>query len=215
MTIGSPEGPPSQWLEVHRAVLSTLDALASSTGWIATAANVGIEPIFERVLQQVCEPRGVTPEAYIEFINQDAALRREVQTRLSRLLENPALMGMRREAQRREAEYQLHTLRYVMSGEEPPEWVWSSLDEEQQLQLRDAAESGEEREPVLLPRVDRALAKLAAGGATYGQCEDCGIPILLERLQIVPWAECCASCQRKREGTPDVEPEPQVPVVYF
>ncbi|HEX8825546.1 MAG TPA: TraR/DksA family transcriptional regulator [Archangium sp.] len=215
MTTGSPEGPPPQWLEVHRTVLSTLEALASSTGWIATAANVGIEPIFERVLQQVCEPRGLTPEAYIALITKELSLRAEVQSRLGRLMEHPALVKMRREAHRREAEHQLHVLRYVMSGHEPPEWVWSTIDENQQLQLRDAEESGEERDPVLLPRVERALQKLTSGGDAYGKCEDCGSSILLERLQIVPWAECCASCQRKREGTADTQPEPQVSVVYF
>jgi len=215
MTTGSPEGPPPQWLEVHRTVLSTLDALATSTGWIATAANVGIEPIFERVLQQVCEPRGLAPETYIELITKDLKLRAEVQSRLGRLMENPALVKMRREAQRREAEHQLHVLHYVMSGHRPPDWVWSSLDEEQQNQLQDVADSGEDRDPVLLPRVERALRKLDSGGATYGQCEDCGTSILLERLQLVPWAECCASCQRKREGVPDVPPEPAVPVIYF
>jgi DnaK suppressor protein len=215
MTTGSPEGPPPQWLEVHRTVLSTLDALALSTGWIATAANVGIEPNFERVLQQVCEPRGLNPETYIALITKDLQLRAEVQSRLGRLMENPALVKMRREAQRREAEHQLHVLRYVMSGHRPPDWVWSSLDEEQQTQLQDVADSGEDRDPVLQPRVERALQKLASGGATYGQCEDCGTPILLERLQLVPWAECCASCQRKREGVPDEPPEPVVPVLYF
>jgi RNA polymerase-binding transcription factor DksA len=122
---------------------------------------------------------------------------------------------MRREAQRREAEHQLHVLHYVLSGQEPPEWVLATIDEEQQQQLRDAAESGEERDPVLLPRVQRALQKLAAEPTTYGQCEDCGTPILLERLQLVPWAECCAACQRKREGVPDVAPEPEVAVTYF
>lgn len=215
MTIGSPEGPPPPWQEVHRTVLSTLEALASSTGWIPTAATVGIEPVFERVLQQVCEPHGVTPQAYIDLLTKDAALRREVQKRLGRLMEHPGLVSMRRDAQRREAEHQLHVLHYVLSGQQPPEWVWTSLDEDQQAQLRDAAESGEERDPVLLPRVKRALQKLATDPTRYGQCEDCGATILLERLQIVPWAECCAACQRKREGTPDEPSEPQVSVTYF
>jgi RNA polymerase-binding transcription factor DksA len=215
MTIGSKEGPPPPWQDIHRTVLSTLDALATSTGWIPTAATVGIEPVFERVLQQVCQPHGVTPEAYIDLITRDAGMRRDVQKRLSRLMENPALVTMRREAQRREAEHQLHVLHYVLSGQEPPEWVMSTIDEEQQQQLRDAAESGEERDPVLLPRVQRALGKLAADPTRYGQCEDCGNTIILERLQLVPWAECCAACQRKREGVPDVAPEPQVAVTYF
>lgn len=215
MTIGSKEGPPPPWPDIHQAVISTLDALASSTGWIPTAATVGIEPVFERVLQQVCQPQGVTPEAYIERITRDTGMRRDVQKRLARLMENPALVDMRREAQRREAEHQLHVLNYLLSGQEPPEWVLSTIDEEQRQQLRDTAESGEERDPVLLPRVRNALRKLAAAPTKYGQCEDCGTPILLERLQLVPWAECCAACQRKREGVPDVAPEPQVAVTYF
>jgi DnaK suppressor protein len=216
MTTGSPEGPPSPWNEVHQAVLSTLEALASSTGWIPTAANVGIEPIFERVLQQICQPRGLAPEEYIDLITRDRTLRADVQSRLGRLMETPALVTMRREAQRREAEHQLHILRYVMSSHEPPAWVWASIDEDQQQQLRDAAESGEDRDPVLLPRVERALHKLGTdGGTRYGRCEDCDTTILLERLQLVPWAECCASCQRKREGVPDVPPEPAIAVTYF
>ncbi len=215
MTIGSKDGPPPPWPEVHRAVLSTLDALASSTGWIPTAATVGIEPVFERVLQQVCAPQGVTPAAYIDLITRDTGLRRDVQKRLACLMENPALVAMRREAQRREAQHQLHVLHYVLSGQEPPEWVWASIDEQQQQQLRYTAESGEERDAVLLPRVQRALQKLATDPTAYGQCEDCDTTILLERLQLVPWAECCAACQRKREGSPDVAPEPQVSVTYF
>jgi RNA polymerase-binding transcription factor DksA len=196
-------------------VLSTLDALASSTGWIATAANVGIEPIFERVLQQICQPRGLSPSGYIDIITRDRKLRAEVQSRLGRLMENPTLVTLRREAQRREAEHQLHILRYILSGQQPPDWVWTSLDEPQQQQIRDVAESGEDRDPVLLPRVERALGKLAPGGTGYGQCEDCGTGILLERLQLVPWAECCASCQRKREGVPDVPPDPEVTITHF
>jgi DnaK suppressor protein len=215
MTIGSPEGPQPPWQDIHQTVLSTLDALSSSTGWIPTASTVGIEPIFERVLQQVCQPRKVSPEAYIEFLNREPTLRRELQKRLARLMENPTLVSMRREAQRREAEHQLHVLYYVLSGQEPPDWVWASIDDEQQQQLREAAESGEERDPVLLPRVAGALNKLATNAAAYGQCEDCGSAILLERLQIVPWAECCAPCQLKREGTPDVQANPQVSVRYF
>jgi RNA polymerase-binding transcription factor DksA len=213
MTI--PEDPLSSWKEIHQSVLSMLDALQSSTGWIATAATVGIEPLFERVLKQVCGPKGVRPEEYIEVITRDAPMRREVQQRLSKLMEHPGLLAQRREAQRREAEHQLHVLKYVLSGHEPPDWVWSTIEAQQQEQLKDVAESGEDRNPELLLRVQRALGKLSTVPPTYGTCEDCGNPILLERLQLVPFAECCAACQRKREGVPEAVPDPEVPVTYF
>lgn len=215
MTIGPPEDPPSPWKDIHQSVLSTLDALHSSTGWIATAATVGIEPLFERVLKQICGPKGVRPEEYIDVITQDAEMRRAVQQRLARLMEHPGLLAQRREAQRREAEHQLYVLRYVLTGEEPPDWVWATIEDAQQEQLRDVAESGEDRNPELLERVLRALSKLSAQPPTYGTCEDCGKAILLERLQLVPFAECCAACQRKREGTPEAPPDPEVPVTYF
>ena len=111
--------------------------------------------------------------------------------------------------------HQLYVLQYVMSGQEPPEWVWATVDEAQQEELRDAAESGDERDPVLLARVRSALAKLTAVPPTYGTCEDCRQSILLERLQLVPYAECCAACQRKREGVPEQQPDPEVAVTYF
>jgi len=215
MTTGSPEGPSPQWKDIHQSVLSSLDALNSATTWISTAATAGIEPIFERVLQQICEPRGLTPEAYIDVITRDAGMRRDVQKRLSRMMENPKLLALRRDAQRREAEHQLHVLHYVLSAQPPPEWVWSAIDDEQREQLQDAAESGEERNDVLLPRVRAALSKLDTNPSAYGRCEDCQSPIPLERLQLVPWAECCAACQRRREGVPDDAPEPEVRVTHF
>ncbi|WP_204492636.1 TraR/DksA family transcriptional regulator [Archangium primigenium] len=215
MTTGSPEGPSPQWKDIHQSVLASLDALHSATNWLATAATAGIEPIFERVLQHVCEPLGVTPEAYIEVITQDAGMRRDVQKRLSRLMENPKLQALRRDAQRREAEHQLHVLHYMLSGKKPPDWVWSAIDDEQREQLQEAAESGEERNDALLPRVHAALTKLDTTPAAYGRCEDCKAAIPLERLQLVPWAECCAACQRKREGVPDDQPEPEVRVTHF
>ena len=215
MTTGSPEGPAPQWADIHQSVLAALDELNATTHWITQAAASGIEPLFERVLQQVCTPRDLAPQAYIEHITRNATLRREVQQRLSRLMDNPKLILLRRENQRREAEHQLHVLHFVLTGRHPPGWVWDSLDTEQREQLTEAAESGEERNPDLMPRVQRALQKLDNTPDIYGLCEDCYAIIPLERLQLVPWAECCAACQRKREGVPDDAPDPEVRVTYF
>ncbi len=215
MTTDSPDGSPPPWKEVHLAVLATLDALVKSNGWVQTAAAVGIEPIFERVLKQACVGPRVAPESYLDTISREPALRAEIQERLARLAAHPELVSLRRESQRREAEHHLYSLRYVLSGREPPPHVWEAMDEREQAQLRASARSGEERDDEMLPRVERALEKLATDGPwAYGECEDCGVPVLLERLQLIPWAECCAPCQRERQGTPADRP-PVVAVMYF
>ncbi|MFZ0173622.1 MAG: TraR/DksA C4-type zinc finger protein [Acidimicrobiales bacterium] len=41
--------------------------------------------------------------------------------------------------------------------------------------------------------IDRALEKLANG--TYGLCDACGDEIAPERLEILPWATRCITCQ--------------------
>jgi RNA polymerase-binding transcription factor DksA len=47
-------------------------------------------------------------------------------------------------------------------------------------------------------RIDEARKALAAG--TYGICKNCKRPIPAERLQAVPEAVRCLSCQRRFEG---------------
>jgi DnaK suppressor protein len=213
VTDHSRQGPPPTWREVHRVVLSTLDAMTSSTGWISTAAMVGLEPLLDRVFQQSSESVGLEVEVYVEALSVEHSARAEVQGRIAQLQQNPTLQHLQREAQRREAEQQLHFMRLLHGQVEPPEWVWETVPEEEQAQLRSSAEAREEHDPVLLGRVERALERVTAG--TYGQCEDCGDAILTERLRLIPWAECCSRCQRRREGSPDVSPEPTIPVMRF
>ncbi len=45
----------------------------------------------------------------------------------------------------------------------------------------------------LLAEVDEALRALY-GGEKYGICQECGKPIALARLQLIPWARHCATC---------------------
>lgn len=47
----------------------------------------------------------------------------------------------------------------------------------------------------LLGKVERALAKIAAG--EYGICESCGRPIPLARLDALPYATLCVDCARR------------------
>jgi DnaK suppressor protein len=48
-----------------------------------------------------------------------------------------------------------------------------------------------------LQMVEHALSNIAEG--TYGECEHCGNPINERRLDAVPWARHCISCQEKQE----------------
>lgn len=53
-----------------------------------------------------------------------------------------------------------------------------------------------EREELSL--VKKALDSLDSG--TYGECSDCGEEISRKRLEVMPWAVRCLSCQEKFEA---------------
>ena len=61
-------------------------------------------------------------------------------------------------------------------------------------------QSLERRLKKLLEDVEHALAKFDKG--TYGICENCGRPIDPARLEAVPYAVLCLSCQQRYEFTP-------------
>lgn len=52
-----------------------------------------------------------------------------------------------------------------------------------------------------LKRIDAALARLAAGD--YGICADCGNRIPARRLEAIPWAERCVTCEERAQADPD------------
>jgi len=52
---------------------------------------------------------------------------------------------------------------------------------------------------VLVARLDKALARLAASPEDFGLCEDCEEAIPPKRLEVMPWATLCAPCQARRE----------------
>lgn len=54
-----------------------------------------------------------------------------------------------------------------------------------------------DNETGLLGAVDRALNKI--NQRTYGICDTCGGEISGERLEAIPWASQCISCQRKSD----------------
>lgn len=49
-----------------------------------------------------------------------------------------------------------------------------------------------------LARIDEALRRLEAG--SYGQCGDCGAEISAARLEALPFAERCRTCQERTEA---------------
>ncbi|TWU16613.1 TraR/DksA family transcriptional regulator [Allorhodopirellula heiligendammensis] len=52
-----------------------------------------------------------------------------------------------------------------------------------------------------LVAIEEAIAKFQQG--TYGDCEDCGKPIPLNRLRAIPYASDCIECRRKAENDVD------------
>jgi len=51
-----------------------------------------------------------------------------------------------------------------------------------------------------LTRIDEAERKLEEG--TYGICQECGEPIGIGRLRVVPYATQCVRCQSEHEEKP-------------
>lgn len=49
----------------------------------------------------------------------------------------------------------------------------------------------------VLQKVDDALVRIARG--TFGICVECGVSLNKKRLEAVPWASHCLSCQEKVE----------------
>jgi len=50
----------------------------------------------------------------------------------------------------------------------------------------------------LLREVEGALERLRDG--TYGTCMDCGMPVSRKRLDALPWARYCVTCQERYQS---------------
>jgi DnaK suppressor protein len=66
----------------------------------------------------------------------------------------------------------------------------SETDQAVNLKLRD-------RERVLLKKIDKALRKIETG--EYGECESCGEPIGVKRLEARPVTDLCIRCKEEQE----------------
>jgi DnaK suppressor protein len=72
------------------------------------------------------------------------------------------------------------------------------------VELQDPVDLEPDLADVLLARgeeamdeIDAALARI--GDGSYGTCVSCGAPIPFERLEIVPAADRCVTCQADRD----------------
>jgi DnaK suppressor protein len=55
-----------------------------------------------------------------------------------------------------------------------------------------------DRERKLLSKIDEAFARIEDG--TYGECEECGSPIGIERLKARPVTTLCITCKSAQEA---------------
>jgi RNA polymerase-binding transcription factor DksA len=70
-------------------------------------------------------------------------------------------------------------------------------DEANRLNARDDATRRTQADAEHLMEVDEARVRLTRG--VYGICEDCDEPIDPDRLELIPEARRCVSCQEKHE----------------
>lgn len=73
-------------------------------------------------------------------------------------------------------------------------------DEAARRLLSEVGEAEAQRDVDEMAMVERALQRLDRG--TYGDCAQCGEPIALQRLLVLPAAERCAACQTTFEHAP-------------
>jgi RNA polymerase-binding transcription factor DksA len=102
------------------------------------------------------------------------------------------------------------------AGENSLEYFRNALNEQRQFRIEQLQEldAAQLTDPSLsevsaalrtaarraLAEVDAALGRMAIG--EYGICQNCGGDIAIARLEIVPMAALCMSCQRVTETSP-------------
>jgi DnaK suppressor protein len=90
--------------------------------------------------------------------------------------------------------------------------VHDPIDHVQNMTHRDEAVDNVHRLSRTLSSVESSLHAISEG--CYGYCAECGEPIAIKRLEILPWATHCVSCQARLEqleATGDLQPEPIPP----
>lgn len=115
------------------------------------------------------------------------------------------LAVMRKRLEEEQAEIQQHIATLTGSPAQPEDAIQASDGvEESEEEAVDLEESDVEQailnnEQALLVEVQQALARIDNG--TYGTCSNCGQPITEKRLEALPWATLCVTCESKLGST--------------
>ena len=111
------------------------------------------------------------------------------------------LAVMRKRLEEKQAEIQQHIATLTGSPALPEDAIQASdgveeLEEDAvDLQEIDVDQAILDNEKALLAEVQQALARIDNG--TYGICTNCGQPIPEKRLEAIPWATLCVTCESK------------------
>lgn len=104
------------------------------------------------------------------------------------------------ETLRRELETQRSVLLQTIGGDQTEALIEDNPDEEDLADFivqHEIRLSLDQFSTEMLVRIDGALARLKDG--TYGECQNCRGEIPTERLQALPYAEMCVTCQSRLE----------------
>ena len=111
------------------------------------------------------------------------------------------LVVMRKRLEEKQAELQRHIAALTGSPAQAEDSIQASdgeveLEEEAvDLEETDVEQAILDNERALLVEVQQALARIDNG--TYGMCSNCGQPIPEKRLEAIPWATLCVTCESK------------------
>ena len=112
------------------------------------------------------------------------------------------LSVMRRRLEEKQAEIQRHIAALTGSPTLPEDAIQASdgvvepEEEAVDLEETDVEQALLDNEKALLAKVQQALVRIENG--TYGICTNCGQPIPEKRLEAIPWASLCVSCEQER-----------------
>jgi RNA polymerase-binding transcription factor DksA len=203
------------WRAAHQAFLTSLETLCDSPDGLREAAELGTDALLNVLAHEACRITGCPPEQYIDRLSSEPDLQVEIRELVDRLNAQPVFASEARAQRFREAERHLQVSRFILGGEEPDDWVWQSLDPKERARARMAREEADpdEHPPGQLEKVLLALSK--TGTPRFGICEGCGAEIRTERIQLIPWAQNCAPCQRERDEGVREDPPAVIAVKHF